>query len=287
MRVSSILYFIIILFFAGSCKYFGNIGDNEKVAELNGEAIYASDIKAIIPPGTALQDSISMVNQYVNSWAINNLLALKAEKQLSKEDKDVRDEIEEYRRQLLVFRYEKQYVEERLDTTVVEDEMKAYYDNNSKNFTQSTSIVKARLIKISSVSPNIELVRKIYKSQYTEDLDELERLTYNSADRFNNFNDNWVEMNIVARELPLDIESCEKDAWSKSCIETKDSLYNYFVYFSEKIAPNQIAPYEYYKPKIKEIILSKRKQSLLDNLKINLIKEAIENKDLKTNIKIN
>ena len=39
------------------------------------------------------------------------------------------------------------------------------------------------------------------------------------------------------------------------------------------------------KPRIKEIILSKRKQALLAKLEESLIKEAIENNDLKFNFK--
>jgi hypothetical protein len=66
-------------------------------------------------------------------------------------------------------------------------------------------------------------------------------------------------------------------------IETSDSLYNYFVYFIEKILPGQIPPFDYYKPLIKETILIKRKQELINELERNLLKEALENNILKTN----
>lgn len=269
-----------------SCKYFGFISDNEKVAQLYGKSIYKSEIKAMIPPGTAASDSLAMIEQYVNSWAIKNLLAHKAEKELSTEEKDVRKELEEYRNSLLVFRFEQKYIEERLDTNISEDECREYYNKNSANFTRSSSVVKARIVKISKTSPNNEIIKKIYNSPYTEDIEELERLSYNSADRYNNFNNEWTDIANVAREVPLDITSCEKAAWSKSCIETSDSLFSYYVYFAQKIGADALAPFEYYKPRIKEIILSKRKQALLSDLESQLIKEAMEKNDLKTNFKV-
>lgn len=277
---------IALLLLISSCKYFGFISDDEKVAQLYSKSIYKSDITALIPPGTATEDSLAMIQQYVNSWAIKNLLAQKAEKELSKEEKDVSRELEEYRNSLLVFRLEQKYIEERLDTNISENECLEYYDKNSKNFTRTSSVVKARIIKISKTSPNNEIIKKIYNSPYTEDIEELERLSNNSAERYNNFNNEWTDMSNVAREIPIDIELCEKAAWSKSCIETSDSLFSYYVYFVQKIGADDLAPFEYYKPKIKEIILSKRKQTLLSNLESNLVKEAIEKKELTTNFKV-
>lgn len=123
----------------------------------------------------------------------------------------------------------------------------------------------------------------MYKTTSLEEIDEFEKLCYNSADRYNNFNNNWVDISAIAREIPYDVQMCEREAWSKSYIETKDSLYYYFVYFLDKIAPDSTAPFEFYQAKIKEIILSKRKQELVANLEKNLIQEALEKNLLKTN----
>lgn len=285
MRRSTVSLILLSVVLLSSCKYFGFIKDDEKVAQLNGKSVYQSDIKALIPPGTAAEDSLAMIEQYVTSWALKNLVASKAEKELSKEEKDVRQEIEEYRNSLLVFRYEQKYIQANLDTNISDNECMEYYKNNSDNFNRSSSVVKARVIKISKNSPNNAIVKKLYNSPYTEDIEELQRISYNSADRYNNFNNEWTDMENVAREVPIDLQECERAAWSKSCIETSDSLYNYFVYFAQKIAPNTVAPFEYHKPRIKEIILSKRKQALLAKLEESLIKEAIENNDLKFNFK--
>lgn len=266
-----------------SCKYLDFSSDDAIVAEVGDKILYESEVKNLIPQGTTPEDSINMLEQYVNSWALKHLLLNKAESELSKSEKDVEQELEDYRSSLLVYKYEKIYLEERLDTVITDDECMDYYKNYSSNFTLNNSVVKARIVKVSDRSPNLEAIRKMYKTTSLEEIDEFEKLCYNSADRYNNFNNNWVDISAIAREIPYDVQMCEREAWSKSYIETKDSLYYYFVYFLDKIAPDSTAPFEFYQTKIKEIILSKRKQELVANLEKNLIQEALEKNLLKTN----
>jgi len=266
-----------------SCKYLDFSSDDAIVAEVGDKILYESEVKNLIPQGTTPEDSINMLEQYVNSWALKHLLLNKAESELSKSEKDVEQELEDYRSSLLVYKYEKIYLEERLDTVITDDECMDYYKNYSSNFTLNNSVVKARVVKVSDRSPNLEAIRKMYKTTSLEEIDEFEKLCYNSADRYNNFNNNWVDISAIAREIPYDVQMCEREAWSKSYIETKDSLYYYFVYFLDKIAPDSTAPFEFYQTKIKEIILSKRKQELVANLEKNLIQEALEKNLLKTN----
>jgi len=266
-----------------SCKYLDFSSDDAIVAEVGDKILYESEVKNLIPQGTTPEDSINMLEQYVNSWALKHLLLNKAESELSKSEKDVEQELEDYRSSLLVYKYEKIYLEERLDTVITDDECMDYYKNYSSNFTLNNSVVKARVVKVSDRSPNLEAIRKMYKTTSLEEIDEFEKLCYNSADRYNNFNNNWVDISAIAREIPYDVQMCEREAWSKSYIETKDSLYYYFVYFLDKIAPDSTAPFEFYQAKIKEIILSKRKQELVANLEKNLIQEALEKNLLKTN----
>ncbi len=278
---------ISLLLLLTSCKYLEfNTGD-DVVAQVGDKYLYKNDIRNLIPPGTPYRDSINMLRQYVNSWALKYLIAEKAESQLLKEEKDVDQELEDYRNSLLAYRYEKLYIDQRLDTTVTEEEARGYYTSNAANISLNNSVVKARVIKISAKSPNLERIRSMYKAVSIEDIDELERLCYNSADRYNNFNNKWVDLSQVAREMPLDLFTCERELAYKQYIETSDSLYHYLAFFQERISPDGTPPFEYYLPRIKEIIISTRKQNLITQLEKDLIKEAREKNKIKTNINDN
>jgi len=183
-----------------------------------------------------------------------------------------------------MYRFEKMFIDQRLDTLITEQECRDYYEKNSPNFVLDNSVVKARFAKISNNSPNLEKLRRGYKASSIEDIDEFERLCYSSADKYNNFGNEWTDIAMIAREVPYDVQTLEREIRSSSAVEVKDSLYTYLVYFHEKILPDQIAPFEYYLPGIKQIILSKRKQELISTLEQNLIREALDNNHLKTNI---
>lgn len=275
---------ILVLLAATSCKYLEFRSGDKVVAEVGGKKLYESEIKSLIPPGKSPQDSIMMLQQYINNWALKHLLLEKAENELSKTDKDVEQELEDYRTSLLMYRFEKMFIDQRLDTLITEQECRDYYEKNSPNFVLDNSVVKARFAKISNNSPNLEKLRRGYKASSIEDIDEFERLCYSSADKYNNFGNEWTDIAMIAREVPYDVQTLEREIRSSSAVEVKDSLYTYLVYFHEMILPDQIAPFEYYLPGIKQIILSKRKQELISTLEQNLIREALDNNHLKTNI---
>jgi len=277
------LIMIIVIPAIFSCKYL-NFSSDKVVAEVGGQTLLESDIRELIPQGTTPEDSVRMLEQYINTWAVNHLLLKKAESELSKSEKDVEQELEDYRSSLLVYRYENLYIESRLDTTITDDECREYYARHSANFTSNSTVVKARVIKVSQSSPNIPAIKNMYKANGIEEIDELERLCYSSADKYDNFGNNWVDISAIASTIPYDLQSCERAASSGSYIETSDTLYKYFVYFLDKVSAGNIPPFEYYQPRIKEIILSKRKQELISDLEKTLIKEAIDNNTLKTNI---
>ena len=69
-----------------------------------------------------------------------------AEKELSKSEKNVDKELEDYRRSLLKYRYEQKYVNQRLDTAVTDAQIEKYYEAHIETFKLSLPIAKARFL---------------------------------------------------------------------------------------------------------------------------------------------
>ena len=78
---------------------------DRRVARIGHEVLYESDIVRMMPDGVSSADSAAMVSRYINTWALDRLLLLKAEEQLSKAERDVTAEVEEFRSTLLGFRF--------------------------------------------------------------------------------------------------------------------------------------------------------------------------------------
>ena len=274
--------FVLTIFTVLSCKSYSR--DNTIVARIGDHVLSKSDIRNLIPPGTPHNDSIAMLQKYVNTWALKYLLVNKAEKEIPNIKNDISKEVEEYRNSLLAYRYEKQYIDQRLDTVVTPEECRQYYLDNKNDLILTNSAVKARVIKIASTSPNLARIKSMYQTQSSEDIEELEQICYNSADRYVNFSNQWIDLSFVAREVPVDISNLESNLRSRNYVEAKDSLYNYFAFFYEVAPPNSVAPFEFYQKRITEIIIGRRKQELIHKLEKDLITEALNNNTITTTI---
>lgn len=272
---------IIIALIVCSCNLINSKFEGEKVAQTKGAILYKTDLERIIPKGVSSADSAKIANEYINSWAVKQLLLQKANENLPTEDKDIEALLNDYKTQLLIYRFEKRYVEERLDTLVQEEEMEQFYNKYPDNFIGEYGVIKGRIIKVYNSSPNLQIFRKLTKSKDAEDFMEVEEIAKSSALKYNDFNENWVGLDVVASEVgvPYDelVEKLEKK--NDQSLEFKDSLYTHWLQVVEYVKEGEVTPFEFNRNKIKEIIISKRKQTLLNNLHSDILKEAISNKN--------
>ncbi|MBR5856984.1 MAG: hypothetical protein IKY70_06905 [Bacteroidales bacterium] len=258
----------------------------DKVVQIGNAVLYKSDLDKVMPRNASAEDSVAFVEQFIDSWALRQLLVLKAEEQLPKNEKDVTSLLEEYRTQLLVFRYENMYVEQRLDTLIDESEKRDYYNLYKESFITENGLFRGRFIKMHNSSPSLQIVKKLSAKGDAESVEELDKLAYNTAYKYDDYGNNWVDLSIVARDMDVDITQLwEKLAKlhsnSKGAIESKDSVSSNFLQVIEYIAPGNHSPFEYNADKIGDIILSKRKQDLLTQLHKDILNDAFAGNKIK------
>ncbi len=275
---------IVLIFSAllllSSCQLIDRIFKGEVVARLGTKVLHESEIAQLIPNDASPEDSVRIVKAYINSWATKHLLLSMAEGQLSKEQKDVQKELDDYRSSLLVFRYQKIFVEQRLDTLITDSECKKYYEENTQSFIAPYSIIKARCIKINTSSPNLQVIKSLYRSTMLEDVDALREVCYSSAEKYMDFDNEWIPITVIARELDMDVDLCESELKKKPYIEKDFMGSTYLLFVYDRVAQGALSPYQYNEKKIKDIILSKRKQELILNLERNLLNDALDDNKL-------
>ena len=269
---------IIVLPTLSSCRAISSfLKGGEVVAEVGSEKLYRSDLDAIMPKGISQADSVYLAKQYINTWAAELVFLGIAEEQLSKSERDVTKELEDYRKSLLKYRYEQLYVNERLDTAVTDEMVEEYYNSHQEKFVLARPLVKARFLSISNESPAKDQIRKRMSSSEVEDLVEADSLAYSAAYKFTTWSDEWVDVTVLSREFPMDYEtmlSQVKNKW----IEKVDTLgVARLAYISDMMKKGEVAPIEYSAPAIRDIIISTRKQSLISTLEQDLLNDAREN----------
>lgn len=275
-----VVWIFLLCLSVSSCRLYDSLFKGDAVARAGKNLLYRSDIEKLGIKGFSPEDSALMVERYIYSWAKERLLLDMAESRLSNADKDVEEQLEDYRRQLLVYRYEQKYVEQRLDTVISEREYREYYDAHPEDFVTRVPLMKGIYVKISGSSPNLNSIRSLYRSRNAEDTDRLEQLCYTSAEKYWVF-DEWVSVDAVVDGTGMDVSEMDRILKTDSCIERNFRGYVYLVSVDGYVPQGGNAPFEYCRNRIRESILSRRKQELLASLERNLLRDAVASGKLK------
>lgn len=269
---------MIVLPALSSCKAISSFftGD-EVVAEVGSEKLYRSDLEKLLPKGLAAEDSTRMALQYIATWASDLIYINIAEEQLSKAERDVTKELEDYRKSLLKYRYEQLYVNERLDTAVTDEQVQEYFEVHQDNFRLPRPVVKAKFLSIFSDSPAKEQIKRRMSSDDIDMLVEADSLAFSAAHRYIGWNDMWIDASVLAREFGMDyvsMFSLKKGDWIE--VDGEDGL-SRIAYITDMVDEGMTAPMDYAAPSIRDMIISSRKQKLIATLEQDLLKDARDN----------
>lgn len=281
-RLVNIVPALALAFLLVSCEAISKlIHDDEVVARIEKHVLTRSQLEAFIPDAVSPEDSASLAKQYINSWATEILFMKMAEDKLSKSEKDVTDELEDYRRSLLKFRYEQHYINDRLDTNVTHGEIEKYYSSHKDMFVLDVPVVKARFLDIMKDSPDLDVLKSMMSSSDFEDLSEVDSIAYKSALKYEDHSDEWMDMVRFARYFGKDYGTLLSKLGSDGYISLEDERGDMKIgYVCDIRRTGSFAPIEYCEPRIKDIIISNRKHALVNTLEQDLLDDALDNEKL-------
>ncbi len=276
MRVLAIL-FIPFLF---SCSLFEEEVNEIVVARVEDKYLFQEDILGIVPLESTKEDSTLIINNYIEGWVKDNLILQKAELNLKENQKDVKKQLEDYRSSLIIYTYEKELIKQRLDTAVSKEEIQFFYEENDQNFELKDDIVKVRYLKVNKKAPQLKKIRKIYKSQKEEDREKLKELAHQYGEKFHLNDEQWIFFEELKNEVPINVSQSKGYLKNIKNIEVEDSLSFYFVRIKDYRLKKELSPLSFEEQNIKNIIINKRKLSLINKIRSELYQEALMNKDI-------
>ncbi len=270
---------ILVVLLCVSCEYFNSTNVGEPIARVGESYLYPSDIEPLLSDTMSAEDSTTVVNNYIDRWATQELFIQRAKFNLPQEKQDAFDElVEEYRNDLYIEAYKEALVKQSIDTTVTAFDEAAYYATNKENFKLNEELLKLRYINIGKENSNIEEITERF-----ERFDAADKVVLDSlAIQFNNYSLNdsiWVKQTQIFNKIPvINTENKEKYLKKSQFSQIEDSLELYLVRIEDKIGRNDIAPLAYVRPTVRQIILNKRKLEFIRKLEKDITKDAIKQK---------
>jgi len=278
-KITNILIIIMLL---TACKNKTEQIKRVMVARVGEFVLYFDEIPKLLQKGNSPEDSTAFVQNYINKWAKKELIFIKAEQNLTPEFKnEIEKQMEETRTSLVIYQYQRQMMLEKLDTTMTDEEIENYYATNEKKFNLNSNIVKALFIKLPVETPELNKIRSWARSNEQKDMQQLESYCYQFAEKFDDFNEDWVTMDKLSIELPHDIVNQEDFLKRYTWYETSDSSSVYMISLKDYRLRNSLAPFDYVRNDIKSIILNSRRFEFLQSLENGIYNEALKENTFK------
>ena len=279
MNFKSVFFFLIVFWILVSCDYFKPNQAPQAIARVNNAFLYQEDIINLVPTESSKEDSLEIVTGFVERWASQQLLIQTAELNLTEEQKkSFNDLLVQYRNDLYTKAYLEEMVKSKVDTTITENELKSYYQSNKENFRTTGALVKLSYINLPENHPKLNLIKQKFSGARKKD----DRKFWDQYQlQFKSFamNDSvWVEMNQIYRKLPfITPDNREQYIVKGNIFEKLDSLDIYLVKIKDLLEKNQVAPFEYIKPTIKQVLLNKRKLEFIQKFENEMVQDAKNN----------
>jgi hypothetical protein len=248
----------------------------EVCARVFDKELSRKEVLKSIPYGTNPKDSAEIAKNFIEQWIRKQAVLQKAELNMSDEQKEVGQQLEDYRTSLLIFAYEQELVRQKLDTLVSAAEIENYYRLNPGNFELKNNIIRLRYVKLPLTAPGVEKVKNWLKQNEKDRLEQYCRL---HAVNYLLFDDNWLLMDDVLKEIPLAGYSTEQFARNNRMLEIKDKEYFYLINIADFMVKDSKAPLSFVKDDIRNIILNKRKIKLIQQMQEDAYKEVLDRKD--------
>ena len=276
IRNSFFLFFLMVC----SCNYFKPEKKSQSIARVGKSYLYKSDIATLVPAGTTKEDSLLLVRDFIDRWASQKLLIEAAERNLSDAKKsEYNTLIKQYKIDLYTKAYIEEVVKRTVDTLVSQEELKKYYEENKENFRTNGTLVRFRYINVSKNNPRFGTIKSKFFDYSKKDKKFWE--TYALQCKSFAMNDTvWVDMSQVYTKLPF-ITPDNRDEFVIAGKRIEKTVENnvYLVKITNVIDKNQISPFEFSKPTLKEVLLNKRKLELIKNFEKDITNDAIKNND--------
>jgi|GEM_PF-788143 len=284
-----IFVFFIIAGLAG-CKnklsFSKQKGEDEKIiVQYKDHFLTDRDILLILPKDVSQEDSAKLVSAYIEEWVKKKAIVDKAEENIDALTlKEIDNKMVEYRQDLLINGYNNYLIDKTIKDSILDSEVRNYFEENKKSFPLNRDIVNFRAI---TVYKNDESkAEKLFNTGRDEDFDEALKFSLTAGLPYHDQDSSWYSVESLTGLYPQlgDANNLAQLLNRRRLKMTTDSTAILIRILKLKPKGSE-APYEFVKPTIKNLLLNKRKLNLLGDLQNELYKEAINKNEIKINEK--
>ena len=264
-KISAIAVLVLCIAAASvSCRRINTLFEEETVAKVGDAKLYMSEVRTIFTPDLTPQDSMKLLERYVDAWVKRQLKIQKAEEIFPEAIPEVERMVEDYRSSLLSYRLDQYYVDRRIDTLVTAEEVEVYYNGHLSDFVLDRSIVKGIIVKLPDNHRQKVKVRELMVGSGEKYQDFLELSRKNGFSVYEVAS--WMDFADFLNMLPTNKLRDYDDLLGKTGVqEMKDGDNLYLIVISSHMKAGETSPPERVGETIRRVIMNQRRQDIVRN----------------------
>lgn len=277
----------LLVAITASCDLFRFKSDEEEevdpiITSIDQQVLRKSDLDLVNTQGLSATDSSSIINRYIQSWIKKQLMIKEASKSMVYDEAEINRKVLDYKYALMVYAYEKAYLDKNLDTNIPEIEIGQYYESNKQNFNLKEIIIRVNFVKIERNHPQNRNLERLLRLQEGEQRKALNKIVLDFAANYFIEDATWVKVDEIIANSPLaDSPNLVGLLRNNKLIIVEDERYKYYFRILEYKLADQVPPIEFVKDEIYQILLNKRKVQLIEELQKEIYNRALENNEFK------
>jgi hypothetical protein len=268
---------------AAGCRRMNPFAEEQLVAQVGDERLYFSDVAPIFTTPLKPEDSIQMLRRYVDAWVIRQLKMQQADEILRDSEPEVDRMVEDYRAALLTHKLDQYHVDAKIDTSLTDNELEAYYAEHRGDFALDRTLVKGVIVRLPAGHPRRAQVRSLMGAGGERYQDFLELSLKNNFDVHDVTG--WTDFAEFLRMLPTNNRHDYEDMLARGGVqEMRDGDDLYLVLIRSYIRRGEPAPIEQVREDIRRVMFNQRRQEIIRAYEDSLRSAALAEKKLKLHV---
>jgi hypothetical protein len=245
------------------------------LSTVHNKSLYLSELDGMLPENTSAEDSVKIINAYVERWVRKSLLMQEAERNIPK-DLDIDELVRDYRASLIRHTYEQTLVEQHLDSLITKRELNDFYERNKEQYQLDAPIIRCNFIKVPQNAENINEIRTLWQNNQSEEKQQLLELCAQNEGGYLLADSIWYKVDLIGKQLPKGTIN-SNNIGSRKEFALQDGTYLYLFRLLELVNRKEIAPLSYIEDQASKVILHRRKIKLLEDKKEELYEQETNN----------
>ena len=252
------------------------------LARAGKKVLRLHDVESAVPQGVAGDDSVALVEAYVDRWVRKQLKLQEAQVVFSSAEADIARMVEEYRQALLIRKLEQHYVDTGVDTTFTVDDIATYYNAHKADFRLERPVVKGRIVRFGEDFRQARRLKELMASESAADRRDFDDLCFKNGFAVADFSDRWVDFTEFLSYLPTVRSKNYASLLSSGAVQEMGAdRSRYYLKIDAVRREGETVPLERLETIIRRILFNQRRGEVIRRHEEELYTRAVESGEAK------